>query len=60
MQQREKVMVKELCDIEDGLSPKELRFVEDMFKKPPGYALSEAQLQWLEALWDRELTKKCR
>lgn len=58
MEKRELTMVDELCQLDSGLADHELRFVEDLSHKQPGYKLSVAQLGWLERLWNREILKK--
>ena len=60
MEKREQTMVQELLEIEEGLREREVDFIEDLSNKPAGYKLSEAQLKWLEIIWNREILKKCR
>lgn len=58
MQKRELTMIDELCELEEGLAPHELQFVEDMSHKPDTYKMSEKQLEWLERLWSTHVLKK--
>ena len=61
MQDREITMIQELCQLEDGLRPKEVDFIEDLSRRNhKTYVLSEKQLAWLEAIWNRECLKKGR
>jgi hypothetical protein len=60
MEQREITMIRELCELEDGLKDREVEFVEDLSHKSSSYKLTERQLEWLEAIWNRECVKKCR
>ena len=60
MEKREQTMVQELLEIEEGLREREVDFIEHLSKKPAGYKLSEAQLKWLEIIWNREILKKFR
>jgi hypothetical protein len=57
MEKRELTMIDELCELESGLAPNELKFVEDLSHKQPGYKLSAAQLEWLEKLWEKYILK---
>ena len=60
MEKRERTMITELVNLEDGLRENELRFIEDLSHKSDAYSLSERQRGWLEVIWDRECVKKCR
>lgn len=57
MEDREKMMVKELCEIEEGLKDNEVQFIEDLSKRHANYELSERQLKWLEDLWKKHCLK---
>jgi len=60
MEERERTMIKELCELEDGMQDHEVKFVEDLSHRPSHYKLSEKQLSWLESIWEREILRKCR
>jgi hypothetical protein len=48
-----KLKVQELCDLEEGLSERELEFVEQLSHLPRTTQLSKAQREWLDALHER-------
>lgn len=57
MEAREKLMIKELCEVEEGLTDREVEFIEDMSKRDSRYEVSERQLKWLEDLWKKHCLK---
>lgn len=57
MEKRERTMIDELVQVDEGLRDNEVTFIEDMSHRPDEYELSEKQLSWLEAIWDRVILK---
>lgn len=48
-----KKKVKQLCELEDGMSPPELSFVESLSHRSMGQNLSPAQQKWLDTIYER-------
>ncbi len=46
---------QELCQLESGLSDKEVDFVEKLSHLPMSTRLSKAQLDWLDAIYSRQI-----
>lgn len=52
-QQRCRELVDELCDVDEGLTPWEVNFIDDMSHKDERYVFSDKQMEHVERIYNR-------